>query len=293
MDNYFLYFPVGEKEAPGALTLLNTGCTHIGKYSNYPPSSHPSHHNFSWKKGRVLQEYQLIYITRGGGLFESESCREEITEGTVILLQPGERHRYRPHPQSGWDEAWVGFRGELIDQILKENRFAPGKAVFHVGYNETIINLFNDINRFSRGERPGYQPVITGAIIYLLGLIYSESRESAVGDRTQAMVNKACALFREQVCEKISPEQVAEELAVSYSLFRKAFAKYTGLAPGQYLIGLRIRKAKELLADPNKLIKEIAYELNMDSPHYFCRLFKEKVGVTPAEYRARVIKGKL
>jgi len=293
MDNYFLYFPVSEKEEARGLTLLSTGCTRIEKNSHYPPSSHPSHHNFGWEKGRVLQEYQLIYITRGGGLFESESCREEITEGTMILLWPGERHRYRPHRHSGWDETWVGFRGNMIDDIIRENQIVPEKTVFRVGFNETIINLFNDINRYSKGEKPGYQPVISGAIIYLLGLIYSESRrdEFQPADMKETMVNKACALFREQT--KLSPEQVAEELRVGYSLFRKAFKKYTGVAPGQYLIGLRIEMAKQLLADPNKLIKEIAYELDMDSPLYFSKLFKEKVGVTPVEYRNRVIKDQI
>jgi len=291
MDNYFLYFPVREKEEARGLTLLNTGCTRIEKNSHYPPVSHPSHHNFSWQQGRVLQEYQLIYITRGGGMFESESCQEEITEGTIILLLPGERHRYRPHPQSGWDETWVGFRGNMIDDIIRENHFSPGRAVFRVGFNETIINLFNDINRFSRGEKPGYQPVVSGAVLYLLGLIHAGSRRDhrQAVDMTEIMVGKARAMFREGVYNKLSPEQVAEELQVGYSLFRKAFKKYTGVAPGQYLINLRMQMAKELLADPNKLIKEIAYELNIDSPLYFCKLFKEKVGMTPVEYRKIIL----
>ncbi|HEY4110380.1 AraC family transcriptional regulator [Puia sp.] len=286
MDNYFLYFPVGEREGSRGLTVLNTGCTRIEKNSSYPPTAHPSHHNFDWTQGRVLEEYQLIYITHGGGLFESESCREEITAGTVILLQPGERHRYRPHPDSGWDEAWVGFRGELVDHLLRENPFQPGKALFHIGYNETIVNLFNDIHRFSREEKPGYQPVISGVIIYLLGLIHAESRQSRrhAADRVEMMVNKACALFRERVCEKISPEEVAQTLEVSYSLFRKTFKQYMGMAPGQYLIGLRIQKAKELLGEGDRLVKEIAEELSMDALT-FCKIFKEKVGMTPVEYR--------
>jgi AraC-like DNA-binding protein len=289
MDNYYLYLPVREKEDATGLTLLNTGCTRIEKNSRYPPISHPSHHNFNWTSGRVLQEYQLIYITRGGGLFESESCREEITEGTVILLHPGERHRYSPHSHSGWDETWVGFRGELIDKIIRENAFGPEKAVFRVGHNETILNLFRDIHRFSRGESPGCQPVVAGAIIYLLGLIHADNGRE-IADRTKALVTRACTLFRERACENISPGQVAEELAVSYSLFRKAFTKYTGITPGQYLIQCRIQKAKELLADPNKLIKEVSFELNMESTAHFCKLFKEKVGVTPATYRRQRMK---
>lgn len=293
MDDYYQYFPVNEKDAARGLTLLSTGSTQIDKNSQYPPVAHPAHHNFSWQDGRVLrQEYQLIYITRGGGLFESESCRSAVTEGSIILLQPGERHRYRPHKTSGWDETWVGFRGNMVDDIIHENRRMPGNAVHRVGFNDTVVHLFNDINRYSRQAMPGYQPVIAGAVIYLLGLISAEGQGTTT-DTKQTMANRARAIFRERVCDTISPEQVAEELRVSYSLFRKAFKQHTGVAPGQYLLGLKIELAKQLLADPNRLIKEIAYELNMDSPLYFGKLFRAKVGVTPMEYRRQVITKKL
>ena len=132
--------------------------------------------------------------------------------------------------------------------------------------------------------------MISGAVIYILGLISAEGQGST-SDTKQTMVNRARVIFRERVCDNISPEQVAEELRVSYSLFRKAFKQHTGVAPGQYLLGLKIALARQLLADPGKLIKEIAYELNMDSPLYFGRLFKEKVGVTPAEYRRQLLTG--
>ena len=279
MDNYYLYFNDNEKEARG-LTLLNTGCTRIEKNSFYPPVSHPGHHNFSWNTGRVLQEYQLIYITRGGGLFESESCREEISAGTIILLQPGERHRYRPHPQSGWDETWVGFKGQVIEEIVRANAWERKEAVFRVGCREMILNIFNDINRFSREGRPGYEQVIAGAIVYLLGLIHVREDEGG-------MIDRACALFRERIYENVSAAEVAAELRVGYSLFRKMFKQQMGVAPGQYLIALRIEKARELLADHSKPVKEVAYDLNMD-PDYFCKLFKERVGMTPAVYRRGV-----
>jgi len=293
MENYYQYFqPDGKAEARN-LTLLSTGSTRIEKNSQYPPSAHPSHHNFNWQDGRVLQEYQLIYITRGGGLFESESCREEVTEGSIILLQPGERHRYRPHAHSGWDETWVGFKGNMIDDIIRDNRCGCGHAVFSVGSNDTVVSLFNDINRFSREGRPGYQPVISGAVIYLLGLISAGTPQTpSSGLAKEAMVHRARAIFRDRVCDRISPEQVAEELRVSYSLFRKAFKQQTGVAPGQYLLDLKMQLARQLLADPTILIKEIAYQLNIDSPLYFCKLFKDKLGVTPVEYRRQTLEKK-
>jgi len=292
MDNYFLYFPVSEKDESWGLTVLNAGSTKIEKNSCYPPANHPSHHNFDWDTGRILQEYQLIYITKGGGIFESENCKSEVTAGSVILLYPQERHRYKPHQQTGWDEMWVGFKGDFIDNIIEKSYFNPSNAVFHIGFNETIVNLFNDIVKYSKEEKPGYQPMISGAIIYLLGLLHSEHQQKSLKetDMAEQTVNKARVIFREKVYDKISPEVVAEELQIGYSLFRKIFKKYTGLAPGQYLIQLKIQKAKELLSDPNKLIKEIAYDLHIESSLHFSKLFKEKVGLTPQEYRNQVLK---
>lgn len=292
MDDHYLYFPLSEKDESWGLNVLNAGNTKIEKHTVYPPESHPAHHNFNWETGRILQEYQLIYITKGAGVFESESCREAITEGSVILLYPNERHRYRPDENIGWEEMWVGFQGDFIDNIIEKGYFKPSDPIFHIGYNETIVNLFNDIVKISMEEKPGYQPAISGAIIYLLGLLHTHRQQSALQemDLTEKIVTRARIIFREKLYQKISPKEIAQELQVGYSWFRKAFKKYTGLAPGQYQIQLKIQKAKELLADPSKLIKEIAFELHLESSLYFSKQFKEKTGITPAEYRKQISK---
>ncbi|HMI03097.1 MAG TPA: AraC family transcriptional regulator [Pedobacter sp.] len=292
MENYFRYFPTSEKDESWGLTVLNAGCTQIEKHSYYPPLNHPSHHYFNWDTGRTLDEYQLIYITKGVGYFESENCSENITEGSVILLHPEQRHRYKPDFETGWNEFWVGFKGIFMDNIVAKEYFDPAKTVFNVGFNGTILSLFNDILKFSTEEKPGYQQAISGAVIYLLGLLHSEHQQDTLleKDIIEETVDKARLIFRERINENVTPEKVAEELKVGYSWFRKIFKKYTGLAPGQYLIQLKIQKAKELLADPSKRVKEIAFELDIESSFYFSRLFKDKVGLTPVEYRNQVLK---
>jgi AraC-like DNA-binding protein len=288
MDNYFRYFPTSDRDELWGVTVLNAGCTQIHRSSNYPPVNHPPHHNFNWDKGRVLQEYQLIYITKGNGIFESsENKKHQITSGTMMLLFPGERHRYRPDADTGWDEYWVGFKGSIIDNIIKHQFFSPEKPIYHIGFSETVMNLFMDIIRISKEERAGYQPAISGAIVYLLGQLYSAEQQSILyqKDLVELTVSKARVIFRSKIYEDITPEKVAEELQVGYSWFRKVFKKHTGIAPGQYIIQLKIQKAKELLSDPSKSIKEIAYQLRFDSALYFSKIFKEKTGVSPTAYR--------
>jgi len=287
MVNFYKYLPVSTTDESWGLNVLNTGCTHIMAGSSYPYDTHPAHHNFNWEKGRVLNEFQVIYITKGGGIFESKSGgRQPIAAGSVILLFPEERHRYKPDKKTGWDEYWVGFTGPIAKNLLNKKFFTPANPVIPVGYQETLLNFFQEIIDKTKEEKAGYQPLIAGTVLHLLGTIYSLSQqEKFSGQDVEAIVDKARLLFRSNIEQNISPVDVAHELQISYSRFRKIFKEYTGLAPGQFQIQLKIHKAKELLTHTKKSVKEIAFELNFESNFYFSKLFKEKVGITPVQFR--------
>lgn len=292
MINYYKYLPVSPEDNDWGLCVLNAGCTRIEPEQSYPYKTHPSHHNFTWENGRVLQEFQLIYIVRGAGIFESETSGSQcIEEGTSILLFPGERHRYKPNKNTGWDEYWIGFQGEIINNLLIKSFFKAENPITRLGFNEEILNIFSEIINKSKEERPGYQSVISGAALHLLGNINSTKKQNnfSGNDTLVTMIEKAKLMFRSNIDENISPEKVADELNISYSYFRKIFKTYAGIAPGQYLIQLKIQRAKEYLSDPSRSIKEIAYDLKFDSNFYFSKIFKEKTGFTPNQYRALVL----
>jgi AraC-like DNA-binding protein len=287
MVNFYKYLPVSTTDESWGLNVLNTGCTQIVAGSSYPYDTHPAHHNFNWEKGRVLHEFQVIYITKGSGIFESKSGgKQPITAGSIILLFPEERHRYKPDKKTGWDEYWVGFTGPIAKNLLSKKFFTPANPVIPVGYQETLLNLFQEIIDKTKEEKTGYQPLIAGTVLHLLGTVYSLSQqEKFSGQDVEAIVDKARLLFRSNIEQNISPVDVAHELQISYSRFRKIFKEYTGLAPGQYQIQLKIHKAKELLTHTKKSVKEISFELNFESNFYFSKLFKEKVGITPIQFR--------
>ncbi|MET3879769.1 helix-turn-helix domain-containing protein [Chitinophaga sp. OAE865] len=287
MINYYKYLPVSREDESWGLCVVNTGCTRVTATGIYPGKDHPAHHHFNWKAGRVLSEYQVIYITGGKGIFESDSCRQqEVKAGTIILLFPGERHRYRPSPETGWDEYWVGMKGPVLDNLLKESFITREKPCLYIGFQEGILQLFHLVIEKTKQEHPGYQPLIAGAVLHMMGNIHYLVKQQAAGNKDkEELMDKARLLFRSHISGHYSPEQAAEELHVSYSWFRKEFKKYTGLSPFQYYIQLKIEKARELLNDPAVSVKEIAYALRFDSSFYFSRIFKEKTGPTPTAYR--------
>lgn len=290
MINYFKYLPVSKRDEDWGLCILNAGCTRIAPDSSYPMNPHPTHHHFGWKNGRVLNEYQMIYVTQGSGVFEANEVSQNVEAGTIILLFPGIRHRYRPSPRSGWDEYWIGFKGKIMDDLVIRQFFSPENPCLFLGINDQIFNLFSAVIEHTKREATGYQSLISGATLHLLGAINAAiTSHSNKNEEKENIVNKARLLFRSNLTTEFSAEQAAEELMIGYSYFRKLFKSYTGISPGQFYIQLKIEKAKEMLCDPTIPVKEIAYELCFDSHFYFSKLFKEKTGLTPSAYRTRAV----
>ena len=82
---------------------------------SYPPGDHPKRYLFSTETGRVLNEFQMVYITSGSGMFRSKSFNDgrltRISEGDMLVLFPGEWHSYYPEKETGWKEYAIGFAG--------------------------------------------------------------------------------------------------------------------------------------------------------------------------------------
>lgn len=286
--NILCYPGTGTNDDKWGMTVTTAGKQSIPPGSGYPLAIHPSAYLFSAKKGRSLDEYQIVYITEGKGKFASASCPEtEINAGTAIMLFPGEWHTYRPDMETGWEEYWVGFRSKFVDN-LTENRFFTKKDPLHrIGISAGIISLYNEIISVVLSERIGYRPLVSGIVMHILSSIYYKEKNRSYTDSVSIeKINDARLLMKDIDCQ-LSTEQISEEVGIGYSKFRKLFKEYTGLSPAQYRLHQKLVKAKELLSTSGMNISEIAYYLKFDNPGQFSAFFKKREGITPGEFRSR------
>lgn len=281
------YLTINESDKNWGMSITTVGFQSIKSHSPYPPKGHPSQYWFNPEKGRVLHEYQLVYITRGKGIFRSDSYGlSNVGPGTVLLLYPGEWHTYKPDYESGWDTYWVGFHGYFPDNLVKAGFFSKKFPVYKIGFNEQVVTLFEQAIDIIKLERTAFQQIVSGLVIHILGIIYYIDKNNYFKDReVVSKIEKAKMILQEQACGKVCFKNIAKDLNMSYSWFRKMFKQYTGLSPIQYQIQIKIQKAKALLIGSTKSIKEIAYLLDFESPNYFISLFKAKTGHNPLEYR--------
>jgi transcriptional regulator GlxA family with amidase domain len=88
----------------------------------------------------------------------------------------------------------------------------------------------------------------------------------------------------------INMHKVGHAFELSQRSLNRRFKKATGLSPLQYLQGIRLEKAKELLKTSNLAISEVAYSVGYPDSAYFSALFKRVVTISPGEYRRLVRK---
>ena len=284
------YLLATERDLKWGLTVSTVGYEEIAPGDPYPTKGHADGYYFNIEKGRVLNEYQLLYNPEGEGVFESAHCPQtRIKAGDMFLLFPGEWHTYHPNPRVGWKSHWIGFKGRNMDDRVKAGFLTPEKPIYHVGYSAIIEGLYRRAFAAAREEAAYSQQEMAGLVNHLIGKMYSLERNIELSRNQQQvdMIDKARWRIRESLESETTIQGIAEELGVSYSNFRKLFKEYTGLSPATYQQELRLLRAKELLSTTDLSIKEIAYRLNFESPDYFSAKFKAKMGIKPSEVKTK------
>lgn len=287
-NTFFRYLPISPSDRQWGLFVPTAGYSWSAAHSpNYPLTPHPSAYHFQWQQGRILQEFQLIYIIRGEGVLESAVTGPlPIKAGDAFLLFPGVWHRYAPNPQTGWDEYWIGFDGDVPRRLVQENILSPKSPVFSPGLGKLWHDLFTNAIETLELEPVGHQQILAGLTFEILTRLHALDREKKLGDvLDDTVVRKTKYFIMERLKEKIDWVQLAREFHVSYSSLRHAFQMHTGLSLHQYQMQLRLNKAKSLLNSTPQSVKEIAAQIGFECPYHFSNLFKRKTGLSPVAWR--------
>ncbi|WP_396600677.1 AraC family transcriptional regulator [Algibacter sp. R77976] len=280
------YFVHSEMDHKWGMMISDVGHSSVPPNSDYPTKGHPISHMFSWDRGRILNEYQIVLITQGAGTFESESSGDiKLNRGDGFIIFPGEWHRYKPMLNTGWTEIWVGFHGKIADIIMKDYFFQKSNPVIPNCSKMLVMNLFTSIFQLMIDEPYGYQKAASSICMQLVAEIHNIQNRKSSAEVDNSIISKAKYVMQKRIDKTFDLELFCNSNGISYSKFRSDFKYQTGLAPMQYYILLKIEKAKYLISNTDLRAKEIAFLTGFNSEHYFCRLFKKKTGYSTKAFK--------
>lgn len=248
---------------------------------------------------------EVFVVLSGSQRFVINGETLDATTGDVIVCNAGESHQdlvtSKTDPALQFVVGFTDFSFRDMPQNVLQ--FPGGSHLIHTeGVNrQMILSLCFDMVAEGNSGQVGRYFMQKAYLIQLLTWIM---RTIQVNDQEQKhyifenfhksyAVKKIRKYLEEHYAEKISLDRIAKNMYLSSVYISKIFKEETGETPINYLIKIRLEKAKELLAQsPEDSVKEIALKVGYDDAYHFSKLFKKYYGVSPLHYKKGTLETK-
>jgi AraC family transcriptional regulator, arabinose operon regulatory protein len=234
------------------------------------------HHCFHW-----------LQTTGGEGWFECGGRKVSLSPNQGILVQPGVPNRYATvsHPWSTW---YLTFNGNLASLIVSSLGLATSTVISWDSYSP--LATVHEHSQTFANQNTAFSGLDGSAFVYqfLIDLKrYGEvEKQRSLSQHTTRLSPIIRYLEENYSNPAIGLAELAEQSGVSPQRLNALFRTTTGLSPYQYLIHLRIQKAKELLINEESFtVKKIATLVGFLDDSHFVYTFRKLENITPERYR--------
>jgi AraC-like DNA-binding protein/quercetin dioxygenase-like cupin family protein len=241
------------------------------------------------------EEYEVIFVLRGGVAVsaERESC--ELGEGDIMLINPREVHSFR---KNGADNICLilQFSRSVIAEVYEQPftfRLNTATDVFlHDAVKADLRRILSEMGLLLHNKPDGYQFALKSGLYAFIGILFRhlkyEKPEQAPAGRTEEYLQDFDVIKRyikQHFKENIDQASIGRALGMSrakvYRVLRAASESSSRDMTNYY----RVERAKHLLKSSHLSISYIATESGFDSVSSFYRVFREMTGASPQEYR--------
>lgn len=256
---------------------------------------------------------QINYICQGKGDHTVNNHKFDIIKGDIFVIPP-----YVPHCISAQAGSTLEiFEFEFVPEFINQNfeRFENAESFMDFAYIEPFLvsesnvkprlnilginqieveNILNEALNEYREKASGYVLLVRSLLLKLLVIVGREftkavnnSDAHSVFSRYRDAIQSAVSYMEKQYQEDLSVEHVARKYMLSQSYFSYLFKSITGKTFIEYLTGVRISKAQELLKNTDMKVLDICYESGFRNVNHFNRMFRQIVGISPTEFRKK------
>ncbi|ABN53414.1 MAG TPA: AraC family transcriptional regulator [Hungateiclostridium thermocellum] len=264
-------------------------------------------HDTSWHMEPNKHEcFEMVYIKRGKAVFEIAGYPAEIGPNDIIIIKPNQPHKFIVKSESGCEFIVLSFKfvnrfdGQYSDVSLENFLdFVSGKETgpfitLKVSQKNDIIVLLNRILKERENPDIGSEFLNYLLVMELFVLISRALKmewENSIKNKSpkiKELIQASVNYINNNYERDISLKDIARYVFLSTSYFTRAFKEEMGISPINYLLKIRVERAKELLKDTDNRISDIALSVGFSNQQRFNDIFKKYVKLTPLQYRKNV-----
>lgn len=268
-----------------------------------------------------LQSYLFFTVVSGSGTLTYNDKSYELRRGSCVFIDCNSPYSHTTDENNLWTLRWIHFYGPTMSNIYQKYCERGGRPVFSLSSEYSVSSDSTSTNSNIQEKKLGstyptekistekleriasvWSSLFTTAgsddymrdmlinqyLSTLLTIIMSESwhpedQEDLPRKRMQLIAVKEW--IDENYGSKITLDQLSQDFFINKYYLSKSFKEQYGVSISNYLLSVRITKAKQLLRFSDKTVEAIGYECGLGAPHYFSQRFKEVEGVPPSKYR--------
>ena len=243
----------------------------------------------------IRNHYLFHYVISGQGSLDATEAdgvttkRYELRAGQGFLICPGLINTYFADETHPWKYVWIEFDGLHASETLRYAGLTAAQPIYRAddeaGSQEVrdLMLYIADHSSASSLHLIGYLYLFVDALVRT-----SSTRLSAQGNQLKDFYIQEAVNYMEQNYQRnLTVEEVADACRLNRSYFSKLFKDNMGCPPQEFLIGVRLAKAAEMMCSTSAPISEIAVRCGYSNQFHFSRAFKKHYGTPPQKWRAQ------
>ena len=229
--------------------------------------------------------YVMFNVTDGEGVVEAEGKAYPASKGDLFIFRPGVKLKFSSEDAEHlWSYCEFSFGGNDAEFYLSEAG-CVGMTVKRTTVADRFHTAVKKCLDMCETERAALSQAKINAFLLEALSSLKPAKNGRVRLRASEQAERAVRFIEFNYMYGITARDVAAELNIDRTHFFRIFKAKTGISPEQYIMKLRIKKAKELLGTETNTVTEIASLVGVSDVYYFSKLFKRAEGVSPTEYR--------
>ena len=236
-----------------------------------------------------LESYLIKYTVSGEGILQYQAQTYTLKPNQIFWIDCREPQYYCTSPEVGtWRVLWGHFygptsaayyeifrtqnRGRPVMTLEPTNRVSQAIQALLALYSNPNNTLTTDIYA---------SEYLTQTMVDVIK--NTDQQREWLG--VPQFVQQVRGYLAEHYAERITLDDLSAQFAVSKFYLQKQFKHYVGYSPSEYLLQVRLTRAKEFLRTSDLPVAQIAADVGIQNVSYFINLFHRAEGITPAQYR--------
>lgn len=245
---------------------------------------------------------ELSFITSGSTDYLIDDKKYTLKKGQVLISNPGVYHKELFDINTNCRELHIGLSNiSQFNSNMKDYIDIGDTNILTLNkYKDEILKCCDEIVEEQKNSNLAYPFMLKAIVMKLLILLHREievdTSETTNHDFTfkyrekKALVENITSYLSKNYVNDISLETLSKNMYLSSVYISKIFKDIMGDSPINYLIRIRLSKAKELLEQSNLPIKTVAKMVGYSDPYYFSKLYKKYYGISPTKAKGVVSK---